>query len=73
MRKYARTIIVNEKRFYFNRTFGSDCYYCIVDGNIDAGTAAGKETGKSDYLPIKPQVVGHYLCHVYRRQSHLNR
>jgi hypothetical protein len=31
---------------YLNRTFGSDCHYCVIDGDIDAGAAAGKETGQ---------------------------
>ncbi len=28
------------KRLYFNRTFGGDCHYCIIDGDIDASTSA---------------------------------
>ncbi len=40
-----------KKRFYVNRTIGSDCYYCVVDGNIDASAAAGKETGKNSNVP----------------------
>jgi hypothetical protein len=33
------------KGFYFNRAFGSDCYYRVADGDIDACTTAGKAAG----------------------------
>jgi hypothetical protein len=35
-----------KKGIYFNRAFGGDSYHCIIDGDIDAGFAAGKKTGK---------------------------
>jgi hypothetical protein len=38
------------KRIHLNRTFGGDRYYCAIDGNTDAGTTAGKETGKGSCL-----------------------
>jgi lysozyme family protein len=31
---------------YIDRTAGGNCYYCAVDGDIDAGTATGEETGQ---------------------------
>ena len=31
---------------YVNRTFGGNRHCCIIDGDIDAGAAAGKETGQ---------------------------
>ena len=33
------------KRIYLNRAFGGDRYYCVVDGDLDAGTATGKGAG----------------------------
>jgi hypothetical protein len=42
---YAQT-----KRFYVNRASGGDCHYRIVDGDTDAGTAAGEKAGKGNYL-----------------------
>jgi hypothetical protein len=33
------------KRFYLNRTFGSDCYHCVVDGGTDAGLVESPKTG----------------------------
>jgi hypothetical protein len=42
---HART-----KRIYVNRAFGGDCHHCLADGDIDAGAAAGKETGKGSCL-----------------------
>jgi hypothetical protein len=59
------------QRFYVNRTFGGNSYHCVVDGNIDAVASAGKETGKSGYVPVKPQAMGHYFRHVYRGQQRL--
>ncbi|GAI85627.1 unnamed protein product, partial [marine sediment metagenome] len=37
---------------YANRASGGDRYYCAVDGDIDAGIAAGKETDKGGYLSV---------------------
>ena len=34
-----------------NRTFSGDCYYCVVDGYIDAGPSACEETGPDRLLP----------------------
>jgi hypothetical protein len=33
------------KGIYTNRAFSSDCYCRITNGNIDAGTKPGEETG----------------------------
>ena len=33
-------------RVYVNRTFGGNRHCCTIDGDIDAGPAAGKETGQ---------------------------
>jgi hypothetical protein len=33
------------KGFYFNRAFGSNRYYCVVDGDINAGVGAGQGAG----------------------------
>ena len=33
------------KRIYLNRAFGGDRYYCVIDGDLDAGTATGKGAG----------------------------
>ena len=32
-------------RIHLNRAFGGDCYYCPVDGDIDARAGTGEETG----------------------------
>jgi len=45
------------KSIYLNRTFGGDCHYRIVDGDIDAGTAAGEKAGKDCCLQIQPESV----------------
>ena len=34
-----------EKGLYFNRAFGSDCNYCIADGDINAGPSTGPGPG----------------------------
>ncbi len=54
------------KGFYANRTFGGNRHHCIVDGDIDAGTTAGKETGKVGYLPVESQTMGTCLGNVHR-------
>jgi len=59
------------KWLYINRAFGCDCYHRVIDGDTDAGPAAGKETSKIGYLPGSPQRMGHYLCNVYRGQQRL--
>jgi hypothetical protein len=35
-----------KNRVHINRAFGGNCHHCIIDGDIDAGFAAGKKTGK---------------------------
>ena len=49
---YAQT-----KRFYVNRASGGDCHYRHIDGDIDAGTAAGEKAGTDDYMQIQPQAI----------------
>ena len=41
-----------KKRFYINRAFGCDCHYCSVNGDINAGPAEGKKTGKGSGLSV---------------------
>jgi len=41
------------KRLYLNRTFGSDCHHCVIDGYIDAGTATGQEANQGGDMPIE--------------------
>jgi hypothetical protein len=35
------------KSIHFNRAFGGHCHYCVVDGDIDACSAASEEAGTS--------------------------
>jgi hypothetical protein len=42
------------KRIHVNRAIGCNCNYCPIDGDIDAGTAAGKETGKISGVSDEP-------------------
>jgi hypothetical protein len=49
------------KWLYLNRTFGSDCHHCVIDGCIDAGTAAGKEAGKGGSMSVERSTMGAYL------------
>jgi hypothetical protein len=44
-----RSIIYGQtkKRVYVGRTFGGDCHYCNIDGDIDAGTEQGQGTGQA--------------------------
>jgi len=63
---YART-----KRLYFNRALGGDCHHCLVDGDIDAGTAARKETGKGRRVSIEPKTMVHRLVDVLERSQWL--
>jgi len=37
---------------YTNRAFSRDCHCRIVNGDINAGTTAGKKTGKRSCLPV---------------------
>ncbi|GAG46974.1 unnamed protein product, partial [marine sediment metagenome] len=46
------------KRVYVSRTFGGNCHYSDVDGDIDAGPTAGKESGKGGNLSVKYETVG---------------
>ncbi len=42
------------KRVHVNRAIGCNCHYCAIDGDIDAGTKPGKETGKISGVPDEP-------------------
>ena len=47
---------------YVNRAIGCNCHYCAIDGDIDAGTKPGKETGKisgvsDEPAPMEPGLV----------------
>jgi hypothetical protein len=59
--KQERLYCAQGKRLHVNRAFGGDCYHCVIDGDIDAGTAAGQETGKGGCLSVEPAPVSHYL------------
>jgi hypothetical protein len=59
------------KRLYFNRALGCDCYYCLADGDIDASTAARKETGKGCCVSIQPEAMVHCLVDVLERPQWL--
>ncbi len=50
------------KWLYINRAFGRDCHYRIIDGDIDAGTAAGKKAGTGSGLSGEPAPVGAAVC-----------
>ena len=52
---------------YFDRTFGCNRYYCAVDVDFDAGTAAGKAAGQDNKLPGQPQTMEPLLFDVHRR------
>ncbi len=46
------------KRIHINRTIGCNCHYCFIDGDIDAGTKPGEETGKISRVQDEPARVG---------------
>jgi hypothetical protein len=58
-----------EKRIHSDRTPGGNRYYCVIDGNIDAGTATGKEAGKVSYLSVEPETMGLSFPDVHRRSQ----
>jgi len=62
---------VQTKSIYLNRAFGRDCHYRIIDGDIDAGDAAGEETGQGGSLSGKPAPVGDRLFHVHGSEQRL--
>ena len=51
---------------YINRTSGRHCHYCPVNGDIDAGIAAGQKTGKNSAMPGQPETMGTRLGNVHR-------
>ncbi len=55
------------KRLYFNRAFGGDSYYRIIDGDIDASAAASKETGQGRRVSIEPETMVYGLGDVLER------
>ncbi len=54
------------KRIHANRTPGCNRNYCLIDGDIDAGTVTSEETGQSRYLSGSAETMGHYLVDVLR-------
>lgn len=38
------------ERFYIDRTFSCNRYYCVVDVDFNAGIAAGKTAGQDNKL-----------------------
>ncbi|GAI18457.1 unnamed protein product [marine sediment metagenome] len=53
--------ICKTRRFYFNRALGSNCYNCIIDGDIDASTTASQGSGKGNGMSVERETVGAYL------------
>jgi hypothetical protein len=43
-RKDERQHRAKGKGIHINRAFGSDCHNCVIDGDIDAGSAACQGT-----------------------------
>jgi hypothetical protein len=56
---------------YPNRAFGGDCHYRIIDGDIDAGTTAGKAAGGRRWVYVEPEPMGPNICHVHTGQQRL--
>jgi hypothetical protein len=59
------------KRIHANRTTGGNRYRSSIDGDIDAGPAAGEETGKGYYMPIETKTMGPYVRDVHARERRL--
>jgi hypothetical protein len=59
------------KWLYINRAVGRYCYHSIIDGHLDAGPAAGEETGKGYYMPIETKTMGPYVRDVHARERRL--
>jgi hypothetical protein len=55
------------KWLYFNRAVGGYCHHCVIDGNIDAGAAASKETGQGRRVSIEPETMVYGLGDVLER------
>ncbi len=55
------------KRIHVNRATGCNCHYCVTDGDIDAGTKPGKETGKISGVPDEPAPMEYDLVDVLPR------
>ena len=51
---------------YLDRTFGRDSYYCAIDGDIDARTGTGEETGTVGFLPGETETMGPYVQVLHR-------
>ena len=54
------------KRVHTNRTISCNRNYCLIDGNIDAGTGTGEESGEDGYLSGLIETMGYYLVDVLR-------
>jgi hypothetical protein len=55
------------KRVHVNRAIGRYRHYCVTDGDIDAGTKPGKETGKISGVPDEPAPMEYDLVDVLPR------
>ncbi len=54
----GRWLYAQIKRIHINRAIGCNCHYCPIDGDIDAGTAAGKGASKRGGLSVKSETMG---------------
>jgi hypothetical protein len=66
-----RWLYGQDKRFHINRIIGCNCHHRLIDGDIDAGPAAGEETGKGYYMPIETKTMGPYVRDVHARERRL--
>ena len=54
------------QRIYTNRAFGGYLHYCVINGDIDAGSESSKEPGKDSYVPSEVEGVGTHVQIIYR-------
>ena len=53
-------------RVHVNRAFGGNRHNCAVDVHIDAGIAAGEETGTYGRMFVAAETVGPVVFNVHR-------
>lgn len=53
------------ERIHFDRAFSSNSHYCFIDGDTNAGTKSGEETGIDGSVPVEPPSVEPFLFDVY--------
>ena len=53
------------ERIHFDRAFSSNSHYRIIDGNPNAGTKSGEETGIDGSMPVEPSSVESFLFDVH--------